>query len=135
LLIVRLPAAMSAVPSGMGKDTQMTEATDFYDFGVPVHLSAPPAAQVASMGQVISGGGSVISGKGSVSPPSITPPPASGTLAPAQAAVAEQAVTAFFAALGRNDAAAVARTVVPSQPLLTRPARGGGCQDQRQQEQ
>ena len=38
-----------------------------------------------------------------------------GTLTPAQADAAEQAVAAFWAALGRNDPAAVEATVLPSQ--------------------
>jgi hypothetical protein len=98
----------------------MTETTDFYDFGIPVHLSAPPAAQVASMGSMMSSSGSVssgdsFSGAGSVSVPSSTPPAASGTLTPAQATAAKQAVTAFFTALGQHSPAAVARTVLPAQ--------------------
>ena len=72
------------------------------------------------MGSMISGTGSVSSGAGSnggggVNIPSSTPPPASGTLTPAQAAEAEQAVTAFFTALGHHSPAAVARTVLPAQ--------------------
>jgi hypothetical protein len=44
-----------------------------------------------------------------------TPPPASGTLTPDQTTAAEQAVTAFWAAIGSNKTTAVAATVVPAQ--------------------
>jgi hypothetical protein len=120
-LSMRLPAAIAAGSgSNLGKNSRMTETTDFYDFGIPVHLSAPPASQVASMGSMISSIGSVSSGGssgggGSVNVPSSTPPAASGTLTPAQATAAEQAVTAFFAALGQHSPAAVAQTVLPAQ--------------------
>jgi hypothetical protein len=118
---MRLPAAMAGSGTSPGKNTRMTETTDFYDFGIPVHLSPPPAAQVASMGSMISvSSGSVSSGAGSngggsVNVPSSTPPPASGTLTPAQSTAAEQAVTAFFTALGRHSPAAVADTALPAQ--------------------
>jgi hypothetical protein len=103
---------------------------------VPVHLSAPPAAQVASIRQFLSNSGSVISssgssgnsgsgvsvGTGGIFGSGSPPPPASGTLTPDQAAAAEQAVTAFFAALGKGNSTALARTVVPSErscPVMT----------------
>jgi hypothetical protein len=120
-LSMRLPPAMaSGSGSNPGKNTRMTETTDFYDFGIPVRLSAPPAAQVASMGSIISGIGPVSSGSsdnggGSVNVPSSTPPAASGTLTRAQAMAAEQAVTALFTALGHHSPAAVAQTVLPAQ--------------------
>jgi hypothetical protein len=126
-LSMRLPPAMATgTGSNPGKNTRMTETTDFYDFGIQVHLSAPPAAQVASMGSIIAGTGSVSSGGGDngggyvnvgvgVNVPSSTPPAASGTLTPAQAMAAEQAVTAFFTALGHHSTAAVAQTVLPAQ--------------------
>jgi hypothetical protein len=119
-LSMRLPAAMAAGSgSNLGKSARMTETTDFYDFGIPVHLSPPPAAQVARMGSMISGTGSVSSGGsyagGSVNAPSSTPPAASGTLTPAQAMASEQAVTGFFTALGQHSPAAVARMVLPAQ--------------------
>ena len=113
-LSVRPSAALSAGLGGTGAAAQMTASTDFYDFGVPVNVSPPPAAQIASMGQIISAQGSVSSGSGFTGPPG-TPPAVSGTLTPDQAAAAEHAVTAFFAALGRNDTAALAQTVLPAQ--------------------
>ncbi|MGC1281346.1 MAG: hypothetical protein WA895_00320, partial [Streptosporangiaceae bacterium] len=41
------------LPDGEGASakTQMVEVTDFYDFGVPVRVSPPPASQTASMSQ------------------------------------------------------------------------------------
>lgn len=121
---VRPPAALSAGLGGTGTATQVTESTDFYDFGVPVNVSPPPAAQVASMGQIISAQGSVSSGGGVTGLPD-TPPAVSGALTPAQAAAAERAVTAFFAALGRNDTAALAQTVLPAQRSCATSAMSG----------
>jgi hypothetical protein len=117
---LHLPAD-SGVPAG----ARLTESTDFYDFGVPVRVAAPPASQVASMSQVIAGsaGKSVISSGGSVSP---NPPKVTGTLTPAQADAAEQAVAGFWAALGRNDPGAVVATVLPSQRSCARSGLGGG---------
>jgi hypothetical protein len=103
--------------SGAPAGARLTESTDFYDFGVPVRVAAPPALQVAGLSQMIAGaagksaGISLISGgSGSSNPPKVT-----GTLTPAQADAAEQTATAFWTALGRNDPASVAATVLPSQ--------------------
>jgi hypothetical protein len=103
--------AGNSAPAG---NSRMTQTTDYYDFGVQVRLSPPPAAQVASTGSFFYGSGGVYSASGS-SAPSSTPPPVSGTLTQAQATAAEQAVTAFFTALGHNNATALEQTVVPSQ--------------------
>lgn len=96
----------------------LTQTTNFYDFGVPVRVSAPPASEVAKAPS-LAGGAS--SGKGKLSAPSLPkPPPVSGTLPPAQAAAAEQAVRAFWAAMGNNDRQAVARALLPSQGACLR---------------
>ena len=42
------PAGGSGAPAG----TSVVLTTDFYDFGVPVHVSAPPAAEVADLSQI-----------------------------------------------------------------------------------
>jgi hypothetical protein len=125
-------------PTGTGASAGMTivQVTDFYDFGVPVRVSAPPAAQVASMpgSGFTSGscascssfagfGGSSGSSGSSGSP---TPPRVSGTLSPAQAAAAEQAVSAFWAALKSNDPEAAARTAVPAQRSCASSLLSGG---------
>jgi len=113
-LSVHLPGGSSALD--IPGNPQLTATADFYDYGVPVQVSAPPAAQVASSSQVISSG--IASGSGIVSAtggPATPLPAVSGSLTPAQAAAAGQAVAAFLAALGRNDPAAVARTVLPAQ--------------------
>jgi hypothetical protein len=125
--LVRRESLSLAMPGGSGAPagTKLTWTIDFYDFGVPVRVSAPPASQVATKGSqfaVASGSGSVGS-SGSVSP---TPPPVSGTLTPAQATSAEQAVTAFWAALGSNNTAAVAATVVPAQRSCVQSSLGSG---------
>jgi hypothetical protein len=92
--------------------THVSWTVDFYDFGVPVRVSGPPPAQVATMSQLAKGGapGTFKSGVASAKPPRV-----SGTLSPAQAAAAEQAVRAFWAALASNDTKAAAQTVLPAQ--------------------
>jgi hypothetical protein len=107
------------LPDGEGASakTQMVEVTDFYDFGVPVRVSPPPASQTASMSQLISSG---LAKSGGSASGSSGPPQVSGTLPAAQAAAAERAVTAFWSALGRNNVAAVARTVPPVQRSCVR---------------
>jgi hypothetical protein len=101
------------LPDGQGApaSSQMVETTDFYDFGVPVRVSPPPPSQVASMAQLMKSGLTKAAGaSGSSGPPQV-----SGTLSGAQAAAAERVVTAFWAAMGRDNAAAVAQTVPPAQ--------------------
>ena len=118
------PAA-SAPPSASGSQGAVyTETTDFYDFGVKVLVTAPPASQVASMSQLNKdGSASASAGFGG----SASPPKASGTLSQSQAAAAGQAVSAFWSALGRNDPAAVARTVLPAQRECVSSEMGGGA--------
>ena len=95
--------------SGMPAGFRVSEAVDYYDFGIPVRVSAPPASEVMSASQ-FSHSMSSSNGSGRASPP-----PVSGTLSAAQATAAEQAVRAFWTALSGNSARAVERTVVPSQ--------------------
>jgi len=82
-------------PAGLGAraGARLVQTLDFYDFGIPVRVSAPPAAAVASIAQLAGSGaaGSFVSGIGA----SARPPRVSGTLSPAQAAAAEHAVRAF----------------------------------------
>ena len=96
--------------SGMPAGFRVSEAVDYYDFGVPVRVSAPPASEVMSASQFSQSTSIIGSGFGQASPP-----PVSGTLSAAQATAAEQAVRAFWTALSSNSAQAVERTVVPSQ--------------------
>jgi hypothetical protein len=100
--------------SGMSAGFRVSEAVDYYDFGVPVQVLAPPASEVMSASRfsqsVSSSGTSSGGGIGQASPP-----PVSGTLSAAQASAAEQAIRAFWMALSSNSARAVERTVVPSQ--------------------
>jgi hypothetical protein len=107
------------LPDGEGASakTQMVEVTDFYDFGVPVRVSPPPASQIASMSQLIKSGFTESGGSGGGSS---GPPQVSGMLSATETAAAERAVTAFWSALGRNKAAAVARTVPPAQRSCVR---------------
>jgi hypothetical protein len=112
------------LPGGAGASAgaSLVQATDFYDFGVPVRVSAPPAAQIASIPQFITGGSPGSAGTGG----SPRPPRVSGTLSPAQAAAAGQAVGAFWSALGRNDPAAVAQTVRPDERSCVRSLLSNG---------
>jgi hypothetical protein len=102
----RLPGG-SLAPGG----TRFTQTTDFYDFGVPVRVSPPPAGEVASLSNLKGTTSSLTTG----STGSPRPPRAHGTLSPAQAAAATAAVHAFWLALGRNDAQAIAQTVLPAE--------------------
>jgi hypothetical protein len=112
------------LPGGMGATAgaRFTQTADFYDFGVAVRVSAPPAGQVTSISHLGNGmATSVTTGiSGSARPPRV-----SGTLSPAQAAAATQAVRAFWLALGRNDTPAAARTVLPAQRTCFRSMMGG----------
>lgn len=116
--------------SGAPRGARITQTADFYDFGVPVRVSPPPAAEVISLPRLGKGGlavGSGSSGSSAVSPGSAAarPPRVSGTLSPAQAAAAEQAVRSFWSALGSNDTRAIARAVVPSERRCLRPMLSG----------
>jgi hypothetical protein len=123
--LVRRVSLSLHLPGGTGAPAgaHIVQATDFYDFGVPVRVSAPPAAQIASISPFIKGGPPGSAGLGGSS----GPPRVSGTLSPAQAAAAEQVVGAFWSALGRNDPAAAAQTVLAAQRSCVRSfLRGGG---------
>jgi hypothetical protein len=96
--------------SGMPAGFRVSEAVDYYDFGVLVRVSAPPASEVVSASQFSQS----ISSSGS-GPGQAAPPPVSGTLSAAQASAAERAVRAFWTALSGNSAQNVERTVAPSQ--------------------
>ena len=125
--LVRREELKLALPGGSGAPAgaTLTLTTDFYDFGVPVRVSAPPAAQVATVGSLGSSSGS---GSGSVGPSgNASPPPVSGTLTPDQVTSAEQAVTAFWAALGSNNTAAVEATVLPAQRSCVQSSLGSGA--------
>jgi hypothetical protein len=128
--LVRRESLSLAMPSGSGAPagTKLTWTTDFYDFGVPVRVSAPPASQVADEGSkfALGSGGASGSGSGSSGSSYASPPAVSGTLTPDQASAAEQAVTAFWAAVGRNNTAAVAATVVPAQRSCVQSSVGSG---------
>lgn len=78
---MRLAVPMPAFAQLPG-NARLTETIDFYDFGTPVRVSAPPASQVVSMG---SAGmlGSSVSVAGSAS--SAAPLPAVSTLVPGAA--------------------------------------------------
>jgi len=122
--LVRREQLTLTLPSGSGAmaGTNLTITTDFYDFGVPVRVAAPPAAEVTREPESFSAAGRVtpaVSASASASAGATAtayPPPAeSGTLAPSQATAAEQAVAAFWAALGSDKIPAVGAAVVPAQ--------------------
>jgi hypothetical protein len=113
---LHIPVDLGA-PAGM----VVTQATDFYDFGVPVRVSAPPAAEVASLPQLITDGSPPGAASAGGAP---APPQESGTLTAAQAAAAEQVVRAFWTALAGNDPGAAAQTVPPAQRSCIRSLLG-----------
>lgn len=128
--LVRREKLSLAMPTGSGAPagTKITMTTDFYDFGVPVRISAPPASQVAQESQFITSGSASGSSSASASGSSAgsSPPPVSGTLTPSQTTSAEQAVTAFWAALGSNNTTAVAARVLPAQRSCVESNLGSG---------
>ena len=108
-IAITLPASYdSGTPGGF----RVAEAVDYFDFGVPVQVSAPPASQVISASEFSQSISNSASSSAGGQPP---PPPTSGTLSAAQASAAEQAIRAFWTALSTNSAHAVEQTVVPSQ--------------------
>ena len=110
-IAISLPTSQS---SGMPAGFRISETADYYDFGIPVQVFAPPASEVLSPGafsQSISNG--VSNSGGGFGQPS--PPPSSGVLSASQASAAEQAVRTFWTALSSNSARALERSVVPSQ--------------------
>ena len=111
------------LPGGTGAPAhaQIVQTTDFSDYGAPVHVTAPPAAQVASLSQLMKGGA-----LGGGFPGSQHPPKVSGTISPAQSAAAGQVVSAFWAALNKHDAGTVAQTVPPSQRACVRSFMSSG---------
>lgn len=114
-------------PAGLGmpSSARITQTVDFYDFGTPVRVSAPPAAHVASMSQLGKGGTPGVSFSSAVGSPG-PPPRVSGTLSPAQMVAAEQAVRAFWLALASNNTKAAVQTVLPAQRPCFRPSIMGG---------
>lgn len=110
--ITASPGTGASQNASSAQGTVYTETTDFYDFGVQVRVTAPPASQVANMSQLnMDRSSSASTGSGG----SASPPKEAGALSASQAAAAGRAVSAFWSALGRNDPAAVARTVLPAQ--------------------
>jgi hypothetical protein len=101
--------------SGMPAGFRVAEVADFYDFGVQVQVSAPPASEVISASEFSQS----MSNSGSSSFNSIgsqpSPPQVTGTMSAAQGRAAEQAILAFWTALSTNSAKAVEQAVVPSQ--------------------
>lgn len=113
------PPKSTGAPAG----ARITQTVDFYDFGVPVRVTAPPASAVASFPGLARDGMTKVSvGSGASS----RPPRASGTLSPAQAAAAEQAVRSFWSALGSKNATAAAQTVLPAERACFRSAVAHG---------
>jgi hypothetical protein len=120
--LVRREKLTLAVPGGTGAPggTHLVITTDFYDFGVPVRVAAPPASEVFTEESLDPGAAAAGNADGA------SPPPVSGTLSPDQVASAEQVVTSFWAALGGNNAAAVTATVLPAQRSCVQSFVGSG---------
>jgi hypothetical protein len=99
--------------SGMPAGFRISESADYYDFGIPVRVTAPPASEVLGPGAASQSISIISSSPGGFGQGS--PPPASGALSATQASAAEQADRTFWTALSSNTARAVDRSVVPSQ--------------------
>jgi hypothetical protein len=110
-IAISLPMPRS---SGLPAGFRVSETADYYDFGIPVQVSAPPAREVLSTGAFSQSFSIAVSGSGA-SFGQASPPPATGALSASQASAAEQAVRMFWTALSSNSARAVERSVVPSQ--------------------
>jgi hypothetical protein len=121
--LVRRVTLSLRIPGGTGEPAgaRVVQSTDYYDFGVPVRISAPPASEVENISAPasisgVSGSASASASVGSLgSPGAASPPPVKGTLSPAQAAAAEHVVGAFWSALGHDNASAFAGTLPPGQ--------------------
>ncbi len=112
-VLVSLTPAKS---SGERAGTQISQTVDFYDFGVPVRVTAPPASEVVSSSELGTGNGPPGGGAtGPAVPEGPAPPRASDTLSPSAASAAARAVRAFWAGLGANDVNAAAQAVAPTQ--------------------
>jgi hypothetical protein len=103
-LVRRLRVSLR-LPTGRGgrSSARIVQTLDFYDFGVPVRVSAPPADKVAKIGPIFS----------HLNPDS--PPPVSGTLSSDQAAAVGRVVRAFWTAMGHDNVDAAARAILPEQ--------------------
>lgn len=106
LITLAAPKAAGA-PAG----SKLTQTVDFYDFGIPVRVSAPPASEVLSASAFMKRD----SGSGSAAAGAPRPPAARGTLSPADAKAAEAAVRAFWTRIGADDPKAAAQVVAPAQ--------------------
>ncbi len=120
-LVRRVQVFLHLPGNGVPADGRLSQTTDFYDFGVAVRVAVPPVSPVVSMSQFIKPANPGLGG-GPARPPRV-----SGTLSAAQAAAAEQAVRAFWAALGRNDPDATAQTVLPAERSCVRGIMGHGA--------
>ena len=111
IMFTLTPGKNMGAPPG----SQLIQQVDFYGFGVPVRVSAPPASQVEDISQALKGDGSSAGMGISQGDGSGPPPAARGSLSPAQQKAAERAVTAFWAGMGANDPKAASRVVTPAQ--------------------
>jgi hypothetical protein len=89
---------------GFPANGRFTETMDFYDFGVPVRISAPPASQVTSMsadqvGVATASSGSAAASSGSAASEAPSPPAVSAS-APAVSASAPAVSASAFPAQG-----------------------------------
>jgi hypothetical protein len=84
-IAVSLPMPRS---SGLPAGFRVLETADYYDFGIPVQVSAPPAGEVLRTGAFSQSISIVGSGSGA-SFGQASPPPATGALSASQASAAE----------------------------------------------
>jgi hypothetical protein len=131
-LVRRLRTSLSfhAAPGPhFGSGGRFVQTLDFFDFGVPVNVSAPPADKVTNISQLAKlhghkwgskGGGFFSSGDRA------RPPHESGTLAPGEASAVGRVARAFWTALGHHDMHAAQQAILPAQRGCFRALMGPG---------
>jgi hypothetical protein len=84
---------------GLPGNARLTETLDFYDFGVSVRVSAPPASQVTNLGATGDVSAGAVASGSAVAPASAAapPPPAIPASAPASAPVMSASAPAVSA--------------------------------------
>ena len=129
--LVRRERLSLAMPGGSGAPggTKLTWTTDFYDFGVPVRVSAPPASQVATEGSQFAVASALGSGSGSSGPSgadSPTPAAGVGDADPGPGGLGRAGGHGVLGRARQQQHAAVAATVVPAQRSCVQSSLGSG---------
>jgi hypothetical protein len=125
---LRISLRLHAGP-GLESNARIVQTLDFYDFGMPVRVSAPPPHEVASIsnlakppiGEWGSNGGGFFNSSGPARPPRV-----SGTLSPDQASAVGRVARAFWTALRHDNVHAAEQAILPAQRGCFRALMGPG---------